>query len=232
MFWTCKGIINTLPNPCNPVQSPLTGFKLQDQELPVVVEIVLSISQAIRLFIWETILPIHFTVKHSKSIGTSVPNYNCAGYARPSGDLTLPAVSGFNPGRTNQSWEALHSRTQRSARRRWSQPDLTDPRSFPSAAPSSRDKGALTVNEVLSCHCCNGQGDGTAAWLFYTLNNLQTFKYLNEYIAVNRPAQKFIQGQGRNESAKLTPKILIFNVPLLSIKLLILRFCYQSTYIK
>lgn len=79
------------------------GFELQDQELLVVVEIVLSISQAIRLFLRETILSIHFTVKHPKAIGTSVPDYNCAGYARPSGDLTLPAVSGFNPGRTNQS---------------------------------------------------------------------------------------------------------------------------------
>lgn len=79
------------------------GFELQDQELLVVVEIVLSISQAIRLFLRETILSIHFTVKHSKAIGTSVSDYNCAGYTRPSGDLTLPAVSGFNPGRTNQS---------------------------------------------------------------------------------------------------------------------------------
>lgn len=170
MFWTCKGIIDALPNPCNPVQSPLMGFELWDQALPVVIEVVLSISQAIRLFLWGTILSIHFTVKNSKAIGTSVPDYNCAGYARPSGDLTLPAVSGFNPGRTKQSWEALHSRTQRSARRRWSQPDLTAAPGFPSAAPSSRDKEALTFNEVLSCHCCNGQGDGTAAWLFLYLD--------------------------------------------------------------
>jgi hypothetical protein len=85
------------------------------------------------------------------------PDYNCAGHPILSGYFTLPAVSGPNPGSTNQFCEAPHYRTQKSARQK-SHPDLTTPYSFPSAASLFGDKAAQTSRKALRCHYYNGQG--------------------------------------------------------------------------